>query len=233
MENNQNNNDSFARLKTWQGQLALFLGIGLVLVVGIILLFFLSGFSPSKDKDKKGDPLKPVKVTDYGDPVMGPVDAPIQIYEFSDYACPFCEQASLVIKKMMVLYKGKIRWVYKDFPVEEIHPGSVNAAIASQCAADHGKFLQMHDKLFANQGIYDDASIASYALSIGLDLVVFRDCYGGGKYINEVNSDLREGVILGVNSTPTWFINGYKVEGYIPEKQMVEIIERILKLKEE
>lgn len=158
------------------------------------------------------------------DAFLGPDDAKVVIVEFSDYQCPACKGAEERVKQMLTEFEGKIKFVYRDFPLTSIHPFAFRAAEASECAEDQGKFWEMHDILFQNQHALDLDSINGYAQTMGLDLEQFNECMDSRKYVGEISKDREDGRVAGVNSTPTFFINGQKYVGAPPVDQFRQII---------
>ncbi len=169
---------------------------------------------------------------------FGGDNARLTIVEFSDFQCPFCREMFPTVRALMNEYKDRIQFVYRHMPVVEIHPLAFLAAGAAECAADQGKFWEYHDALFANQNILNqvgsDLERAKQALTIfaerlNLDRETFEACVAKGKNDVRIQEDYRDGTALGVRGTPTFFFNGIKVEGVIPEKDFKEIIEQFIK----
>ncbi len=171
------------------------------------------------------------RITTYADPSIGPENAKIQIFQFADYGCPYCRDSVEALKILLAVYPEDVRWVYKDFPFTELHPDSLLAHQASQCAHEQDHFMEMHDLLYSQIENHSKDILIGYARKIGLDEARFKDCLETRKYKNEVESDLREGIALGVSATPTWFINGYKIEGVIPPEVFLEIVNMGLSLQ--
>ncbi len=165
------------------------------------------------------------------DPFLGPEDAPITIVEFSDFQCPYCARfRQQTFDALFEQYGDQIRLVYRDFPLNSIHPEAQKAAEASQCAHEQGKYWEMHDAMFANQaitGLSIDA-LSSMAEQIGLDVDTFTACVDSGKYADEVANDLRDGSSYGVTGTPTFFINGVRLVGAQPLVAFTTIIDQEL-----
>jgi len=174
--------------------------------------------------------LEKVHVSEDDDPWIGAKDARVVIVEFSDYACPYCAKFALEVeKKIIENYKDAVKLVFRDFPVHgEI---SYKAAEAANCAREQGKFWEYHYLLFERQNEwYNNASkFLSYAGELGLDLEKFRACLDSGKYREEVEKDLRDGISYGVKGTPTFFINDDMVLGYRSYEEFARLIEERLK----
>ena len=158
------------------------------------------------------------------DPSFGPADAKIVIVEFSDFECPACGEVYPVVAELLKNYGDQIRFVFRDFPLTDLHPNAVKAAVAAQCANDQGKFWPMYDKLFTNQENLTETDLKTYAIQIGLNSLQFGNCLDSDRFLSEVEADLAEGIAAGVNATPTFFINGFKVEGVVPLSVFQKII---------
>ena len=155
------------------------------------------------------------------DPMKGNPDASISIIEFSDFQCPFCakfHETTLPQLEQNYISTGKVNFVYRDFPIQSIHPNAIPAALASECADDQGKFWEMHDEIFKNQRIWQDLEILQsvalfkqYASNLGLDENAFDSCLDSGKYLNEITNDLNDGRAYGVTGTPAFFVGNEKI----------------------
>ncbi len=148
-----------------------------------------------------------------GSPVKGPANAKVTIVEFSDFQCPYCQRALPILSAVMGKYPNDVKLVYKHFPLNSIHPNAQKAAEASECAKDQNKFWELHDWMFANQGSLDVASLKAAAQSLSMNVEVFNACLDGGSKAPIVNKDLQDGSSLGVQGTPTFFVNGRQVVG--------------------
>jgi protein-disulfide isomerase len=173
--------------------------------------------------------LPPALKVDY-DParVRGAADAPITIVEFSDFQCPYCEQAYFMMKALLEKYSGKIKMAYRDLPLEEVKNDFHGAAVASRCAGEQGKFWEYHDLLFENQEEYGAGAFESFAASLQLDTDKFSACLKSDKYMPLVKKDLEEAVRLGATGTPAFYINGIFVNGARPMEEFVELIDALL-----
>lgn len=161
------------------------------------------------------------------DPTFGDENAPLRIVEFADFECPYSKEESLVIRELQARYPGKIHFIYRDFPLDDLHPHAFRAAEAGQCANDQNKFWPMHDKLYQNADRLTDLDIKLYALEAGLDITQFNKCFDERKYKDEIEIDRADGIAAGVIGTPTFFINGRKIAGAIPMEVWQQILARV------
>jgi len=151
------------------------------------------------------------------DYVLGPDDAEITIIEFSDYQCPYCKRwYDEVYTQLQELYPGQIRFVYRDFPLTSIHPEAVPAANAANCAGEQGKYYEFHNAVFESKYGLGEEAYLKYAADLGLDTDEFAACVEEERYVDEVMADLDWAANLGVQSTPTFFINGIPLVGAQP-----------------
>ncbi len=168
-----------------------------------------------------------VNVTADDDPFMGPADALVTIIEFSDFECPYCRRVQPTLKRLLEEYQGMLRLVFRDFPLRNIHPQAQKAAEAAQCAAEQQQFWPYHDKLFAVSQLQEQA-LKQYAQELGLDMQRFVPCFDSGKYAQEVERDLQDGINAGVNATPAFFVNGQPLNGAVPYERFKELVDSAL-----
>lgn len=164
-----------------------------------------------------------IKITNT-DRVRGNKKAPITIVEYSDFQCPYCSRHHETMKQVMQAYPDQVRWVYKHFPLESMHPYAKKAAEAAECAGDQGKFWEYTDELFVNQGSIKPDYLSILAENLGLKADKFEDCLSSGKYTKKVENDFSEGKKLGVQGTPGNFINGRSIPGAVPFADIEAII---------
>jgi protein-disulfide isomerase len=178
--------------------------------------------------------LEPPRVTvaEGGNPAKGPAAAPVTVVEFSDFQCPFCARVGPTLKKLEETYPGKLRIVFRDLPLLNIHKNAGHAAEAAQCANDQGKFWEMHDRLFANQAKLAPAELKEHAVALGLDATAFNQCLDSGKYTAEWRRDSEEATRLGLSGTPAFFINGRLLSGAQPYEAFAQVIDEELALAE-
>ena len=146
----------------------------------------------------------------------GPKDAPVTIVEFSDFQCPFCKTANATIKQVLDKYPGKVRLVFRDYPLASLHPQAPKAHEAARCAGDQAKFWEYHDLLFERSPKIAPQDLKQYAQELKLNATAFDQCLDSGKYTAEVDKDFQEGVGLGLTGTPSFFINGKQIVGAQP-----------------
>ena len=163
-----------------------------------------------------------------GFPSTGPANAPITIVEFSDFQCPFCrEWQQNTYQPLMAAYPGKIRLVYRDFPLTSIHPNAFPAAEAAQCANEQNAFWPYHDKLFNSENLSDDI-YKQYAQELNLDMTKFNTCITNHTYDKTIQDNSDFATKIGVDSTPTFFINGLALIGAQPIDAFKQIIDKEL-----
>ncbi len=168
------------------------------------------------------------KIPTEGFPSLGPADAPITIVEFGDFQCPYCRQwQQQTYQPLLNAYPGKIRIVYRDFPLTSIHPNAMPAAEAAQCANEQNAFWPYYDKLFSSDKLGDDV-YKQYAQDLGLDMNQFNECVSNHKYAQAIQTDSDFAVSTGVNSTPTFFINGLAIIGAQPIDVFKQVIDKEL-----
>ena len=157
---------------------------------------------------------------------LGSAKPKITIIEFSDFACPYSKNSYSNIREIGLKYQDSVKIIFKDYP---LHEESLSLAMAGRCAGDQGLFWVMHDKLFQNQGAKTNQQLIELSKQINADVNKFTDCLTKQKYLLEIQKDFAEGNKLNLTGTPTWFINGHKIEGDIPLDMFTQIIEGLLK----
>ena len=147
------------------------------------------------------------------DHAEGTKAATVQLVEYGDYECPHCGAAYPIIKKIQKTFGSQVYFVFRNFPLSEIHPYATAAAIATEAAALQNKFWQMHDIIFENQEMLDNEGLQQMAGTIGLDMKKFQKDILSEELAAKVDADFESGVRSGVNGTPSFFINGNKFDG--------------------
>lgn len=197
--------------------------------------------SPAQQNNGSEYQVDKVRLVDQTDYVRGDLKASVQIIIYSDFECPFCAKFAQTIKKVEENFKDKVVMAFRHYPLPS-HPEAEKAAEAAECAAEQGKFWEMHDKLFADNtaGRMSPEQFKIDAADLGLNQEQFNGCLDGEKYKDKVEGQIIEGAKAGVTGTPTFFINGniypgaYQFEDFTapdgqPEKGMKSIISEWLK----
>lgn len=233
-----------------RGAVSLLVTIFAVVVLGLFLLFLrqvyiyyrqirsgdLSGLpqfaSQVSFTSKAGDGAKPgkrIEAATADDPSSGPADAKLTIVEFVDYQCPFSAEAAGTLRALSAEYADRVRFQIRDYPVLELHPEAILAAEAAGCAEAQGKFWIMHDRLYALRGQIDRPAIDAAAAQSGLDAAAFKACMDTHARLPEIQEDVRAGDGFGIRGTPTFYFNGKRIEGAIPDATFRQLIEAFLK----
>ncbi|HEA84677.1 MAG TPA: DsbA family protein [Candidatus Wildermuthbacteria bacterium] len=206
--------------------------LGAIIIAGAIMY----GSNPDMGRGTAGtvplDGAEAVSATEITitpqDYIRGNVDASITIVEYSDLECPFCARFHPTMLQALLDYPEEVRWVYRHFPLRNIHAQAQPAAEASECVAeqegDEG-FWMFVDAMFEDQSRLGASYYREVAGDIGVDLAKFDNCVSSGKYANKVNDDYNSGIQLGVTGTPGSFLNGIVVKGAVPYEQLQAMIE--------
>ena len=156
---------------------------------------------------------------------LGAAQPKVTIVEFVDFSCPMCKNSFTKIREIGIKYKNNVKIIIRDYPGFE---HSLDLAMAARCAGEQGLFWLMHDKLFQNQGVYEKEQLVELANQIGADLTKFTNCFDNKKYLQQIQQDFTDAEKLEITGTPTWFINGQKIEGDIPYELFIQIVEELL-----
>jgi protein-disulfide isomerase len=170
-------------------------------------------------------PPKPRRQVAATGPTRGPADAKVTIVEFSDFQCPFCSRAHDTVEEVMRSYAGKVKLVYRQMPLTQLHPNAMKAAEASLCAHEQGHFWEYHDTLFKNQSALQPDKLKEYATQLGLDAGKFNSCLDGSNKSDAVKADMKDGEGAGVQGTPAFFVNGVFLNGAVPIDEFREVID--------
>ena len=173
----------------------------------------------------KPPPIQRIEVSVQGAPFKGGEKAAVTIVEFSDFHCPFCRRVIPTLAQIESRYGDKIKLVFRDFPIENLHPGATKAHEAARCANEQGKFWPYHDKLFASPPSASPEIFKGLAKDVGLDAVTFETCLGSGKFQAAIKEDIAEGNRVGVGGTPAFFVNGRLITGAQPFEAFARVID--------
>lgn len=183
-----------------------------VIVIAVLVLVGLAGSDPGTYTKKNA-----------ARPFLGKADAAIVVEEFSDFQCPYCKSASPTVKDLATKYADSVRFEYHHFPLVRTHANAMNAALASECANDQGKFWEMHDKIFENQDRLTKSNLSSFAKELGMNEGDFNACLYTRAYVDTVNADIEKGKSQKVEGTPTFFVNGEVVRLELLEAKILEL----------
>ncbi len=168
--------------------------------------------SPAPTAANPGNPPPQVYEIALGEsPVKGPRDAPVTIVEFSDFQCPGCKTYQGLMNQVLQLYPKEVKLVYKEFPLAEIHANAVNAAKAALAAGRQGKFWEMHDAIYQNQDELGMDKLKEYAQKVGIDVLRWEQDFNSPEVQQQLSREADEGRAAGVDSTPSFFVNGRRI----------------------
>lgn len=156
--------------------------------------------------------------------IQGPLSAPVELVVYADFQCPYCRKANYVVKNIQEQLGDELMFVFRNFPLIELHENALRAALAAEAAGKQGKFWKMHDMLFDNQRYLNDASLMKYAQKLNLDISKFEADIESSECLRKVQHDYDNGLQNGVESTPTFFINGKRFEGNWMDEDFVEFL---------
>lgn len=167
----------------------------------------------------------PVSAVDHG---RGAAHPRVTLVEYGDFECPNCKQAAPAVALLLKRHEGRLRLVYRHFPLEEVHPHALQAALAAEAAAGQGKFWPMHDLLFENQRHLELPRLRGYAAQLELDMARFDAEMGDTVYLQRVREEMAGGRASGVRATPTFFVNGALRDVSFGLQHLAEAVEQAL-----
>ena len=197
----------------------LILTLAFALVPAYLHAQWLPGQSPrdlAVEHGKKAVPGVVYSVSPGDAPAQGPVDAPVVVIEYSDFECPYCQKANETMKQLVEKFPKKVRFVFKNHPLPNLHKHAELAAEAALAAKAQGKFWEMHDLLFAFRDALERSDLDSYAESLGLDMDRFRADLDNRVYAVKVAQEAQEAIAIGATGVPAVFVNGLYIRGAKP-----------------
>jgi len=161
------------------------------------------------------------------DHVQGPATAPVTLLEYGDYECPYCGEAYSALKAIQKRMGNDLRFVFRNFPLQQMHPHALAAAEAAEAAGAQGKFCEMHDMLYEHQDDLEPQALVGYAKNLGLDVQRFVKDVNAGTFAAKIKHDFQTGVMSGVNGTPSLFINGERYDGGYDAEPLLEVLQAV------
>jgi protein-disulfide isomerase len=186
-------------------------GIGIIAIVGLIV-WIASGV-----KSDTASTAKPALALQGDDHVRGAANPKVVLLEYGDFQCPACGAIEPLVQQLLAAYPNDLAVAYRNFPLRSIHPNADFGARVAEAASLQGKFWEMHDQLYANQGLWSGSSapdtvVRQFGINLGLDVNKLASDWASAGVKNAVDSDYNGAVALGLNATPTFFLNGQKIE---------------------
>jgi protein-disulfide isomerase len=170
-------------------------------------------------------------VTSDRDHIQGSSTAPVTLVEYGDYECPYCGQAYSVIKEVQKRLGDKLQFVFRNFPLTEMHPHAQHAAEAAEAAAAQNRFWEMHDYLYEHQQALDDKYLEKYADNLGFNLAKFNTDMSSHVHADRIREDFLSGVRSGVNGTPTFYINEVRYDGSFDLETLLKTLRSVINRK--
>jgi protein-disulfide isomerase len=158
------------------------------------------------------------------DHVRGRADAPVTVLEYGDYECPYCRGAARDVREMLARYPDTVRFVFRNFPIIQLHPHAEQAAEAAEAAGAQSQFWAMYELLLQPSSRLDLGSLLDYAADLSLDVGRFREEVTGRAYAAKIERDVQDGVRDGVNATPKFYVNGERIDGKLPLEGLEDAI---------
>ena len=162
------------------------------------------------------------------DNVQGPDGAPVTLVEYGDYECPYCGQAYPIIKNIQTNSGDDLRFVFRNFPLTQVHPHAQQAAEAAESAASQNKFWEMHDRLYEHQSELENEDLKKHAAALGLDVPIFEHELSGHVHAGRIREDFISGIRSGVNGTPTFYLNGKRYDDSWDEETLMASIKQAI-----
>ena len=173
------------------------------------------------------DPYRLSVPVSHADHILGSEHARVTLVEFGDFECPNCRQAAPAVKQLLERFAGKVRLVWRNFPLEEVHPHALHAALAAEAAGGQGKFWQMHDLLLAHREHLTDKQLRDYANQLELDMVRYDEDMKEQRYLQRVREHIDDARRSGARGTPTFFVNGGIFDVSFGLKRLHDAVEKL------
>ncbi len=175
---------------------------------------------------RRADLTVPVSERDHS---QGPVDAAVTLVQYGDYQCPYTRQSTTGVRAIQQQLGDKLRFVFRNFPLIQIHPHALHSAEAAEAADAQGKFWEMHDYIFHHQHTLEDADLQRFAEAVGLDVARYAQDMAAHTHLARIEEDVEGGEESGVEGTPTFYINGVRHDGSWEQEVLLSAIQHALK----
>ncbi|EFH84552.1 DsbA family protein [Ktedonobacter racemifer] len=159
---------------------------------------------------------------------QGSADAPVMLVQYGDYECPYTRRSTTVVRALQQQLGTQMRFVFRNFPLTEIHPHALHSAEAAEAAAAQGKFWEMHDYIFHHQHTLEDADLRRFAEALDLDVGQFEYDMAHHQHLRRIEADVEGGIQSGVQGTPTFYINGVRHDGSWEQAALFAAIQQAL-----
>ena len=161
------------------------------------------------------------------DHIQGNVNAPVELIEYGDYECPYCKEAFYAVKKIQQELGDNLKFIFRNFPLVEMHPYALHAAIAAEVAGAHGKFWEMNDLLYENQDNLEDSDLLKYAKDLNIN--GFSEDFEKYDFYKKIENDYNSGIEKGVQGTPAFFVNGKMYESNWMTDEFIHYLKSLIK----
>ncbi|CAN5498787.1 DsbA family protein [soil metagenome] len=166
--------------------------------------------------------LEPLTEDDH---TNGPADAELELVMYGDFQCPYCIAAHPIVTRVRERLDGRLRFVFRHFPIDDVHPLAQKAAEASEEACRQGKFWEMYELLYASRGRLSRSELSDYAGQLGLDVAAFDSALDSGEHAGRVQRDFSSGEGSGISGTPAFFVNGLRHDGSFDARSLLQALE--------
>jgi protein-disulfide isomerase len=213
--------------RKWWGIILVVVAVFILALVLSLLFAFYQRVREFRQQPVVGSLSLAEMIPDYS-PYLGSAAAPVQIVEFADWQCSYCAQGATTMLQLVDRYGSLVKFVFRQFPIAALHSQAWSAAVASTCVQEQGKFWEYYDLLFSNHDDLSEERLFSLAQGLGLDMEQWQACYDDEVYAWRIRKDLSDGVDLGIEGTPTYFLNGQMISGTLTLEHWEQLIESVL-----
>ena len=217
--------------------------IFIIIAIGVLILFYFAVYGEDRPPIRLNRPSATIRDTlaihTISEPQIdktsirkGQENAIMKIVQYSDFLCPVCSEAALLIDEFLAAHPSDVQYIWKDFPVESSHAGTMAVHNAARCASEYGRFWDFHDAIFSSGYSRDRQGLLAIAQDLEIPSLAFSLCVDSGKYFGNIRQDFLEGQALGVDATPYYIIGDSNISG-LPERAELEAILAAIKRQKE